>query len=94
MAAAAVRAIQQMDVDEAGGGSRPKLQSANLNAELLCIKRIGAPSSQIIKCIERPRPISANQLFCSCGADLGGGKKIEEELFDRQKEKAINTITR
>eukprot|EP00973_Karenia_brevis_P077064 10703300-Karenia_brevis.AAC.1 len=83
-----------MDVDEAGGDSVLKLQSTKLNAELLRIKRIGAPSSTIIKFIECPRAISANQPFCSCGADLGGGKKIEEELFDRQKEKAINTITR
>eukprot|EP00973_Karenia_brevis_P024082 3322517-Karenia_brevis.AAC.1 len=82
--------MAQIDVDDAGGDSRPKLASCELNSELLRIKRIGAPSSTIIECIECPRAIRANQLVCMCGADLDGGKKIEEELFDRQKEKRSN----
>eukprot|EP00973_Karenia_brevis_P092520 12412821-Karenia_brevis.AAC.1 len=34
-----------------------------------------------------------HQLFCVCGADLGGGEKIQDDSLDRQKEKAVKSIT-
>eukprot|EP00973_Karenia_brevis_P068458 9521266-Karenia_brevis.AAC.1 len=44
--------------------------------------------------MECKRTISADQFVCLCGADQGGGEELHFELFDRQKEKAMKSISR
>eukprot|EP00973_Karenia_brevis_P017442 2393550-Karenia_brevis.AAC.1 len=82
-----------MDIDAAGGDASLNIEPT-LTKPILEDKRIGTPANYAFKldeCKECGRTINDNLLHCPCGADLGGGAKVHWELFNKQKEEAVDT---
>eukprot|EP00973_Karenia_brevis_P082101 11383983-Karenia_brevis.AAC.1 len=90
--AASTAASTTLALNPSAGGDSAQVMP--VTTSIVQSKRIGSGGMVLIECKECHVKNNINLLQCACGADLGGGAKIHEELFNKQKEKSIKSVMR